>query len=215
MDNSITMKEERLNAISHGIGAALSAYGLVLLLQRSVMFEDFAYTVSNAIYGLSYCLVYLSSTLLHCYTGSRKWGERFEVLDHASIFIAIAGSYTPFLMITLQGKMGYTLLLLIWALAFIGVRYVHFIIRRLMPWGLLMYLLMGGIMVSLIIPLGERLPSMALAWILFGVVLYSIGFLFFLWKRLRYHHAIWHVFVLAGSGCHFIAVYAYVMPAVL
>ncbi|SDM83289.1 hemolysin III [Paenibacillus sp. yr247] len=214
MDDIITLKEERLNALSHGIGAALSAYGLVLLLQRSALFEDYAYTLSNAIYGASYCLVYLSSTLLHC-SRSRKWGERFEVLDHASIFIAIAGSYTPFLMITLQGNLGYTLLLLIWALAFVGVRYVHFIIRRLIPWGLLLYLLMAGIMVSLISPLRERLPSVALAWILFGVVLYTIGLLFFLWKRLRYHHAIWHVFVLAGSGCHFIAVYAYVMPAVL
>ena len=100
----------------------------------AVLFEDLAYIVSNAIYGVSFCLLYLSSTLLHC-SRSKKWGERFEVMDHAAIFIAIAGSYTPFLLITLQGTLGYTLLLLIWVLALGGVRYVHLIIRRFMPLG--------------------------------------------------------------------------------
>ncbi|MCY9668083.1 hemolysin III family protein [Paenibacillus alginolyticus] len=214
MEDRIAMREERLNALSHGLGAALSAFGLFLLLQRSVLFEDLAYNVSNTIYGLSFCLLYLSSTLLHC-SRSKKWGQRFEVMDHAAIFIAIAGSYTPFLLITLQGTLGYTLLLLIWVLALGGVRYVHLIIKRFMPWGLLMYLLMGGFMVSLIGPLSELLPSMALVWLMFGVAFYSFGVPFFLWRRLRYHHAIWHLFVLAGSSCHFIAVYAYVMPAVL
>ncbi|NOV04632.1 PAQR family membrane homeostasis protein TrhA [Paenibacillus planticolens] len=214
MDNSLHLKEERLNALSHGIGAALSAFGLVLLLQRAAMFGDIAYTLSNTIYGLSFCMVYLSSTLLHC-SRSRKWGARFEVLDHAAIFIAIAGSYTPFLMITLQGTLGYSMLLLIWALASVGVRYIHFIIRRFIPWGLCLYLLLAGLMASLIAPLQERLPVIAIQWIVAGVILYSIGLLFFLWRKLRYHHAIWHVFVVAGSGCHFIVVYAYVMPAVL
>jgi hemolysin III len=214
MEDRLALREERLNAISHGLGAALSAFGLLLLLQRSVLFEDLAYIISNAIYGVSFCLLYLSSTLLHC-SRSKKWCERFEVMDHSAIFIAIAGSYTPFLLITLQGTLGYTLLLLIWGLALGGVRYVHLIIRKFMPWGLLMYLLMGGFMVSLIGPLSELLPSAALAWLMSGVAFYCIGVPFFLWKRLRYHHTIWHLFVLAGSSCHFIAVYAYVMPAVL
>jgi hemolysin III len=214
MEDRIALREERLNALSHGLGAALSAFGLFLLLQRSVLFEDLAYNVSNTIYGLSFCFLYLSSTLLHC-SSSKKWGQRFEVMDHAAIFIAIAGSYTPFLLITLQGTLGYTLLLLIWVLALGGVRYVHLIIKRFMPWGLLMYLLMGGFMVSLIGPLSKLLPSMALVWLMFGVAFYSFGVPFFLWRRLRYHHTIWHLFVLAGSSCHFIAVYAYVMPAVL
>ncbi|MGO4276693.1 hemolysin III family protein, partial [Paenibacillus sp. TAF58] len=157
-----------------GLGAALSAFGLFLLLQRSVLFENLAYIISNAVYGVSFCLLYLSSTLLHC-SRSKKWGERFEVMDHAAIFIAIAGSYTPFLLITLQGTLGYTLLLLIWGLALGGVRYVHLIIRRFMPWGLLMYLLMGGFMISLIGPLSELLPDIALAWLLFGVAFYCIG----------------------------------------
>ncbi|MCY9658684.1 hemolysin III family protein [Paenibacillus chondroitinus] len=214
MDESFRLKEERLNALSHGIGAALSAFGLVLLLQRAALFEDFAYTISNAVYGLSFCMVYLSSTLLHC-SRSRKWAERFEMLDHAAIFIAIAGSYTPFLMITLQGTLGYSMLLLVWLLALGGVRYIKFIIRRFIPWGLLLYLLLAGFMASLIAPLQERLPLMAITWIVTGVILYSIGLLFFLWRKLRYHHLVWHVFVVAGSSCHFIAVYAYVMPAVL
>ncbi|MDD9268894.1 hemolysin III family protein [Paenibacillus sp. GCM10023248] len=214
MDHSLHLKEERLNALSHGIGAALSAFGLVLLLQRAAVFEDFAYTVSCTIYGLSFCLVFLSSTLLHC-SRTPKWGQRFERLDHAAIFIAIAGSYTPFLMITLQGKLGYTLLLLIWALALCAVRYIRFIIRRFIPWGLLTYLLMAGFMGAFIVPLEALLPNVAMVWVLAGVMMYIIGLLFFLWRRLRFHHAIWHLFVLAGSGCHFIAVYSFVMPALL
>lgn len=214
MDHSVHLREERLNAISHGIGAALSAFGLVLLLQRAVIFEDFAYTFSCAVYGVSFCLVFLSSTFLHC-SRSPKWCQRFEVMDHAAIFIAIAGSYTPFLMITLEGNLGYSLLLLIWALALCAVRCIRFIIRRFIPWGLLTYLVMAGFMGAFIIPLQARLPGEAIVWVLAGVLMYIVGLLFFLWRRLRYHHAIWHMFVLAGSGSHFIAVYSYVMPALL
>ncbi|NEW04939.1 hemolysin III family protein [Paenibacillus sp. SYP-B3998] len=211
--NSTTLNEERWNAVSHGIGVALSAVGFALLLQRSALYDDLAYTIGTAIYGSSYCFLYLSSTLLHS-SRSQKWGERFEVMDHAAIFIAIAGSYTPFLLITLEGMLGYSLLLLIWGLALCGVRYVQFIIKRFMPWGLLYYVLMGGLIVSLIGPLEERLPSTGLAWLVFGALLYIIGVLFFLWRSLKYHHAIWHVFVLGGSSCHFIAVYMYVMPVI-
>ncbi|UKS28808.1 hemolysin III family protein [Paenibacillus sp. HWE-109] len=214
MDDRLHLKEERWNAISHGIGMVLSIFGLVMLLQRSSLFEDLTYTISNLIYGASYCLVYLSSTLLHA-SRSRKWGERFERLDHAAIFIAIAGSYTPFLLITLPGWIGYSLLGLIWVLAIGGVRYVKFIIHRFLPWGLCFYLMMGAFMISLIAPLYERLPAAAVVWILLGVSSYLIGLVFFLWRQLRYHHTIWHLFVLGGSSCHFIAVYAYVMPSLL
>ncbi|NQX70279.1 hemolysin III family protein [Paenibacillus alba] len=214
METGLHLREERLNAISHGIGVILSVMGLVLLLQRAAMFQDWTYTISNFIYGTSYCLVYLSSTLLHS-SRSRKWSERFEKLDHASIFIAIAGSYTPFLLITLPGFTGYTLLVVIWALALAGVRYVSFIIKRFMPWGLIFYMVMGGFMMSLILPLYHRLPMIAVIWIVLGVIAYLVGLMFFLWRNLKYHHTIWHLFVLAGSSCHFIAVYGYVMPSLL
>ncbi|TXK82554.1 hemolysin III family protein [Paenibacillus sp. N3.4] len=209
--NSISLNEERWNAISHGFGAALSAVGLVLLLQRSALYDHAMYTIGYAIYGASFCLLYLSSTLLHS-SRSPKWGERFEVWDHSAIFLAIAGSYTPFLLITLQGTLGYSLLLLIWAFAFVGVRYVRFIIKRFMPWGLLFYLSMACLTFYLIGPLQVRLPSMGLMLLLFGGILYIIGMVFFLWRNLKYHHTIWHLFVLAASGCHFIAIYLYVTP---
>ncbi|CAN7419395.1 hemolysin III family protein [Paenibacillus sp. LjRoot153] len=214
MEDQLARKEERLNTVSHGIGVCLSVYGLILLLQRSALFEDSLYTASNAVFGVSFCLLYVSSTLLH---GARSpmWGRRFEKLDHAAIFIAMAGSYTPFLLITWHSRIASELLIVIWALAFGGVRYVHIIIQRFMPWGLLMYLGMGAFMMLFIMPLYVRLPHMAFTWLGLGLMSYLGGVPFFLWHKLRYHHTIWHLFVLAGSICHFIAVYSYVMPALL
>ncbi|WNR46239.1 PAQR family membrane homeostasis protein TrhA [Paenibacillus roseipurpureus] len=214
MENKFALQEERINAFSHGIGVCLSVYGLFLLLQRSALFEDRLYMVSNVIFGASLCLVYVSSTLLHG-TRSLKWGKRFEMLDHAAIFIAMAGSYTPFLLITWQSRMATELLIVIWALAFAGVRYVHLIIQRFMPWGLLFYLGMGAFMMLFFVPLYVRLPHMAFIWLALGMASYMAGVPFFLWQKLRFHHAVWHLFVLGGSACHFIAVYSYVMPALL
>ncbi|OCT15601.1 hemolysin D [Paenibacillus pectinilyticus] len=214
MEDRIARNEERVNAVSHGIGACLSVYGLILLLQRSALFGDGLYTLSNIIFGTSFCLLYMSSTLLHG-VRSPKWGRRFERMDHAAIFIAMAGSYTPFLLITWHSRMATELLIVIWALAFGGVRYVHLIIQRFMPWGLLFYLGMGGFMMIFFVPLYVRLPQMAFTWLGLGMLSYILGVPFFLWRKLRYHHAIWHLFVLAGSVCHFIAVYSYVMPAIL
>ncbi|OAS19037.1 PAQR family membrane homeostasis protein TrhA [Paenibacillus oryzisoli] len=214
MEDQLARKEERLNAVSHGIGVCLSIYGLILLMQRSVLFDDWLYTASNVVFGVSFCLLYVSSTLLHA-VRSPKWGKRFEMLDHAAIFIAMAGSYTPFLLITWHSRVAIELLIVIWALAFGGVRYVHVIIGRFMPWGLLMYLGMGAFMILFIIPLYVRLPYAAFIWLEVGLISYIGGVPFFLWRKLRYHHTIWHIFVLAGSTCHFIAVYSYVMPALL
>lgn len=214
MEDRLTRKEERLNTVSHGIGVCLSVYGLILLLQRSALFEDWLYTASNVVFGASFCLLYVSSTLLHGIR-SPRWGRRFEKLDHAAIFIAMAGSYTPFLLITWHSRMAIELLIVIWALAFGGVRYVHLIIGRFMPWGLLFYLSMGAFMMIFIVPLYVRLPHMAFVWLGLGLMSYIVGVPFFLWRKLRYHHTIWHLFVLAGSTCHFITVYCYVMPAIL
>lgn len=214
MEDQLARKEERLNTVSHGIGVCLSIYGLMLLVQRSAIFDDWLYTVSNVVFGASFCLLYLSSTLLHGIR-SPKWATRFEKLDHAAIFIAMAGSYTPFLLITIQSRLSIELLILIWALAFGGVRYVNVIIGRFMPWGLLFYLGMGVFMMLFILPLYVRLPHVAFTWLGLGLLSYVVGVPFFLWRKLRYHHTIWHLFVLAGSGCHFIAVYSYVMPALL
>ncbi|MDR6551163.1 hemolysin III family protein [Paenibacillus qinlingensis] len=214
MEDPIVRREERLNTVSHGIGVCLSVYGLILLLQRSALFENGLYTASNVVFGASFCLLYVASTLLH---GGRspKWARRFEKLDHAAIFIAMAGSYTPFLLITIQSRLAIELLIVIWALAFGGVRYVHVIISKFMPWGLLVYMVMAAFMVLVIIPLYVRLPHLAFIWLALGLVSYMAGLPFFLWHKLRYHHTIWHLFVLAGSACHFIAVYSYVMPALL
>ncbi|AFH60288.1 PAQR family membrane homeostasis protein TrhA [Paenibacillus caseinilyticus] len=205
------LREERWNAWTHGIGAVLSAVGLVLLLQRAALFSHAAYTISSAVYGVSFTLLYLSSTLLHS-ARSAKWIERFERLDHAAIFIAIAGSYTPFLVYAFPGVPGYAMLSLVWTLAFTGIGLVRWIIRRFMPWGMIYYLVLGWLIVFLLGPLQDKLPPEGLAWLLAGGVLYSTGILFFVWRSLRYHHVIWHLFVLAGSGCHFITVYAFLAP---
>ncbi|MGG1552116.1 PAQR family membrane homeostasis protein TrhA [Paenibacillus ferrarius] len=208
------LKEEPVNALSHGIGIGLSLWGLVLLLQRAALFEDAVYLASNAVFGVSFCLLYAASTLLHS-ARSPKWSERFERLDHAAIFIAIAGTYTPFLLIAWQGRLATELLTAIWLLALGGVLFVRRVIDRFLPWGLLLYLTMGCIMFGVIVPLFHRLPGAGFQMLLYGSLSYLAGVPFFLWRRLRYHHAIWHLFVLSGSICHFIAVYGYVMPALL
>ncbi|MCZ8522554.1 MULTISPECIES: PAQR family membrane homeostasis protein TrhA [Paenibacillus] len=206
------LKEERWNAWTHGIGTLLSAVGLLLLVERAGVYRHAAYTVSSTVYGASFILLYISSTLLHS-ARSARWIERFERLDHAAIFIAMAGSYTPFLVYAFPGLPGYAMLTLVWGLALTGIGLVRWIIRRFMPWGMIYYLLLGWLIVFLIGPLQSLLPPQGLAWLLAGGILYSTGILFFVWRSLRYHHAVWHLFVLAGSGCHFITVYAYLVPA--
>ncbi|WP_019533743.1 PAQR family membrane homeostasis protein TrhA [Paenibacillus ginsengihumi] len=208
---ALARNEERWNAISHGFGAACSLAALYLLLERALAEGDPWQTAAFVIFGFALCLLYTSSTLLHS-ARSPKWIERFELLDHAAIFLLIAGTYTPFMLVTLRGPFGWCLLLFVWAMALSGICYIRTLVRQYIAWTILYYLVMSWLIVLALGPLSERLPEAGFQLLLIGAMMYLIGLVFFLWRRLPYHHAIWHAFVLIGSLCHFWAVYRYVTP---
>ncbi|UUZ78991.1 hemolysin III family protein [Paenibacillus sp. P26] len=204
-------KEERANAISHGIGAVLSIAALVLLLIHSLSSGTVWHVISFSVFGVSLILLYVCSTLLHS-ARQEKWIDLFEIMDHAAIYLLIAGTYTPFLLVTLRGPLGWSLFGIVWGLALAGVIFKLFFVKRFNLLSTLFYIAMGWMILFAFQPLQQQLPEPGIRWLVTGGVLYTFGTIFYLWRKIPYHHAIWHTFVLAGSICHFTAVYFYVLP---
>lgn len=203
--------EELANSLTHGIGAGLALAALAILVTFSGLSGDAWRVVSFAIYGACLVLLYLASTFYHAF-GSPRLKRLFRVFDHAAIFLLIAGTYTPVALVSLRGGWGWTLFGLIWGLAIAGIVLEVFFIDRLRWLTLATYLGMGWLVVIAAGPLVEALPFGALAWLAAGGLSYTGGVVFYLWKRLPFHHAIWHLFVLGGSVCHFFAFLLYVLP---
>jgi hemolysin III len=206
-----TFREEIANAISHGIGALLSIAALVLLIVYSVKYGDVWHVVSFSIFGSTLVLLYTFSTLLHSIQ-HRIVKNVFEILDHAAIYLLIAGTYTPFLLVTIRGALGWTIFGIVWGFALVGIILKIFFVKRFIILSTLCYLLMGWLIVIAIKPLYLNLPFNGIVWLVVGGLLYTFGTIFYVWRRVPYHHAIWHTFVLAGSTAHFIAVLFYVLP---
>jgi hemolysin III len=205
----LTLGEEIANAITHGVGAALSVAGLVVLVVRAALYATAWHVVSCAIFGATLILLYMNSTLYHAITAKRA-KHVFHVLDHASIYVLIAGTYTPFALVTLRGGWGWTLFGIVWALALMGVVLKAVFIGRRPKLSLALYVAMGWVAVIAFGPLVRALGWHGFAWLLAGGVAYTMGVVFFS-SRWRYAHSVWHLFVLAGSVCHFWAVYRYVV----
>ena len=182
-----------------------------MLVQVSLSHGDIRHQVSFPIFGASLMGLYAASTLYHSVT-SHKLRIRFRIIDHISIFILIAGSYTPFALVTMKGAIGWTILCLIWGMAFAGIILKLFFTGRYIILSTIMYVLMGWLAVVAIKPLLGNLPTAGVMWLLAGGMAYTIGAVFFSIKRIRLNHAIFHVFVLIGSFCHFVSVYFYVLP---
>ncbi|MEK8128466.1 hemolysin III family protein [Paenibacillus filicis] len=210
--NAAILKQERANAISHGIGAVLSLAALVLLVIRSAMYGTAWHVVSFAIFGASLLLLYVCSTLLHS-ARQERWVRTFEIMDHAAIYVLIAGTYTPFLLVTIRSTLGWSLLGIVWGLALAGILFKMFFTGRFNVLSTLFYIGMGWMVLFAFKPLQQMLPEPGIAWLVAGGILYTLGTIFYLWKRLFYHHAVWHLFVLMGSICHFVSVYFYVLPS--
>ncbi|OEH85994.1 hemolysin D [Desulfuribacillus stibiiarsenatis] len=206
-----TLREEIANAITHGIGIVFSIAALVLMVVFSSLYGDVWHIVSVSIYGASLVLLYTFSTLLHSFQ-YKPVKNIFEYLDHAAIYLLIAGTYTPFLMVTLRGTLGWTLLAVIWVLAIAGIIFKMIFVKRFIVLSTLLYIILGWMIVVAIRPLYENLATGGLVWLVLGGLLYTFGTIFFIWRRIPFHHAIWHVFVLGGSVAHFIAVLFYVIP---
>lgn len=198
-----THREEVANLVTHAVGILFSVVALVVMLVISS--GDLVKTLSAAIFGASLVVLYASSTLYHLSTSGR-WKARFQTLDHICIYLLIAGSYTPFTLITLRGPWGWSLFASVWAMAVLGFLMKTRWKGKKDHWlSTALYLLMGWLIVLAIRPLSQHLPATGLAWLAAGGLSYTFGVIFFAWRRLPFNHAIWHLFVLAGSICHVVA----------
>lgn len=197
--------EEFFHSLTHGAGAVLAAAGSVWLVARALADGDPWRIVSVAVYGATLVLLYTTSAVYHGVT-TRGLKARLRVLDHASIYLLIAGSYTPFLLLRLRGPWGWTLLAVVWALAVAGVLYKLHFLDRWPRLSTVLYLGMAWLAVLGMGPLVRRLSTETLAWLIGGGLVYSFGTLIYHLDRVRYAHVIWHLFVLVGSVCHFVAI---------
>lgn len=205
-------REEIANAVTHGFATIASIAGLVLLIAFALKFSgDTVLVTSVTIFGASMILLYLASTLYHAISHPRA-KQVLQLLDHAMIFVLIAGSYTPFCLVTLEGIVGYVLCAAVWAIAIIGVTMQSFLLKKSDWISCALYLTMGWLVVFAIKPLIMSLPLGGLILLAAGGVAYSLGVIFYLCERIPYNHAIWHVFVFAGTVLQFLSVLLYVIP---
>lgn len=209
--SAYTPREELANVITHGCGAALSVAGLALLVSFAALRGDAWHVVSAAVFGTTLVLLYTASTLYHAFRNADT-KRLLRKFDHAGIFLLIAGTYTPFLLVSLRGPWGWSLFGVVWGLGLTGVGLKFWLAGRFRVMSTLIYLGMGWLVVLAARPMLEAVPPGGLWLLLAGGLSYTGGAVFYLWRRLPYHHAVWHVFVLAGSVCHWAAVFVYVLP---
>ena len=203
--------EERINVYSHAFGLVLSVVGLVLLILRSAQYGDLLHTASVVVFGLSLVVLYGASTVYHS-SKTSETRSRLRVFDHASIDILIAGTYTPMALVSLRGPTGWTIFAFIWSIALVGIALKLFYTGRFRIASTVMYVLMGWILLLAIKPLAASLTPAGIYWLIAGGVAYTVGALLYSIQQLGYNHAIFHIFVLAGSIAHFIMIYFYVIP---
>ena len=209
-DERFSAAEELAHSLTHGAGLLLGIAALVLMIVFAAQRGSAIHVVSFTVYGVTLVVLYASSTFYHALPSGR--GKRvFGILDHAAIFLLIAGTYTPFALVTLDGGWGWSLFAVIWALAIGGVVLEAVSRGRVRRVQLLLYLVMGWGIVGAARPLLKELAPAGLVLLLAGGLAYTLGVVFFLWRR-PFHHAVWHIFVLGGSICHFFAVFLYVIP---
>ena len=198
------------NAITHGIGAALALVGAVYLIAASTRGTAW-HVVSCSVFASTLVLVYVVSTLYHSLVRTRA-RHVFHVLDHSSIYLLIAGTYTPFTLVSLRGPTGWVLFAAVWTLAVAGIIFKCFAVDRFAVASALVYLFQGWFVVFAFRPLLQALGWHGMMWLGAGGLAYTLGILFFALDRLRYFHAVWHIFVLAGSIAHYFAILYYVIP---
>lgn len=203
--------EETASTLTHLVGALLAAAGLVLLVAYAAMAHDVRRIVAVSVYGASLVLMYSASACYHRVNHPRL-KRSLRILDHASIYLLIAGTYTPVLLISMRGSWGWSLFGVIWTLACAGVVLKLFFVERFALLSTAVYIAMGWLVVIAAKPLFASVPHGGVAWLVAGGIIYTAGVIFYLWEHLPFNHAIWHLFVIAGSACHFLAVLFYVLP---
>jgi hemolysin III len=208
-----TIGEEIANSIIHGLGAALGVAGLVVMVVMSAIHGTAIHVVATSIFGASLVLLYLTSTLYHGIT-NRRAKRVFQILDHGAIYVLIAGTYTPFTLVSLGGGWGWSIFGVVWGLAVAGVVAQSVFPGRYRALMTGLYLAMGWIVVIAIVPLYNSMDRAGLFWLVAGGVTYSLGVVFYARRWFPFSHAIWHLFVLGGSLCHVIAVMFHVIPRI-
>ncbi|NJP39109.1 PAQR family membrane homeostasis protein TrhA [Alkalicoccus luteus] len=202
---TFTREEEKVNAATHGVGIVISLLSLILLTGYAVEHGTTAHVVSFALFGVSMLLLYTSSTLLHALPEGRA-KDIFEIADHASIYFFIAGTYTPFLFIAVQGWLGWALFGIVWGFALLGTVLKIFFVKKYMFLSTLGYVILGWQIVFAWSSISAVLPAAGLQLLVLGGILYTGGAVFYMWRGFKYHHAVWHLFVLAGTISHIAAV---------
>ena len=203
--------EEKINIISHAVGFILSIIALVLLVRHATRHGDVWHIVSFSIFGASLIILYAASSFYHSAKKS-ELRNRLNIIDHASIYVLIAGTYTPFTLVTLKGTIGWVIFGISWGLALTGIILKLFFTGKYNLMSTIMYVLMGWVIVFAIKPLMNNLPLAGLLWLVACGISYTIGAILYGIKKIKFNHAIFHMFVLMGSFCHFMSVYFYVLP---
>ena len=202
--------EEILNVATHGMGFLMSVAALTILVIFASLYGNAWHIVSFSIYGASLVILYLASTAFHL-VQKQKIRNWLNIFDHISIYLLIAGTYTPFLLVTLRGPWGWSFFGIVWGLAIAGIVLKLFFTGRFNLVSTIIYVALGWIILIAISPLSNALSFDGLMWLLAGGICYSVGAVFFLLNKLPFNHAIFHVLVVAGSACHFVAVFWYVL----
>jgi len=205
-----TAGEEVAHSVTHGVGLLASVAGLVVLVVQAAATRDPWRITACAVYATTLVLLYGTSTLYHALSATRA-RRVFRVLDHSAIFLLIAGTYTPFALVSLRGPWGWSLLGIVWSLALLGITAKAVFGTRWPILSTALYVAMGWVALVAVKPLVAHVPPAAIAWLVAGGLAYTGGVVFYAWTKLRYSHAIWHLFVLAGSVCHYVAVFRYVV----
>ncbi|WP_055446261.1 PAQR family membrane homeostasis protein TrhA [Lacinutrix mariniflava] len=204
-----TEREELWNTITHGLGAIFGVIALVLLILKDTNKTTYS-LISVVIYGLSIIILFSASTAYH-YVKNEKYKHKFRVIDHISIYLLIAGTYTPVLLITLEHSLGWTLFATVWGIAAFGVVLKLFFTGRFNVFSTLLYLVMGWLIVFDFSELKNIMPPEGITLLMLGGAAYTIGIVFYALEKKMFYHVIWHLFVLAGAACHFLMVYLYVV----
>ena len=211
--SSESLSERLFNTITHGIGSVLSIVALVLMVVYASYNSDAWSIVGVSIFGSTLILLYMSSTLYHAFSNGRV-KQIFKTLDQSFIYLLIAGTYTPVLLITLRNTLGWTVFGLVWAMAIGGITHRIFFFDKLKKLSLISYIVMGWLSLIVFKSLLNAAPAELVVWLLIGGAFYTGGLIFYSWEKLPFNHAIWHLFVLGGSFSHFIGIYIYLIPSV-
>lgn len=204
-------EEELANSVTHGIGLLASITGLIMLVFRGIQWNSLWAITSFSVYGTSLILLFLSSTLYHIRFYSEVRSV-FRAIDHSSIYILIAGTYTPFTLVSLRGNWGWSLFGSVWGLALGGILFKVLSRENFSRVETATYVLMGWLSIVVAHKLFATIGLHGILLLMLGGVVYTLGIIFYNWEELRYHHAIWHLFVLGGGVCHYMAVYFFVAP---